>query len=157
MGGVAELFWYVLGATALVSCLLFHSPNWRKRLESQSEALLFLGRISYSLYLTHIPVMYTLTSWLFLYLESVLKHQHHYVAAMVALILSLPAMFIVAYAFSKCVDQPAIRYSNRLAAQLLCVPNHSENPISANVIFDCHGHATLHASVDQDKYCLGDT
>lgn len=118
VGGVAEFFWYILGAVALMYYLVVHSPIWRERLVAH-PVLPFFGTISSSLYLTHLPVIYTLTCWLFVHLEAQFQFEYHFAAGIVSLILSLPVIFAVAYIFWRSVEQPAIAYSNELAIRIL--------------------------------------
>ncbi|MFA0809534.1 acyltransferase family protein [Microbulbifer epialgicus] len=64
----------------------------------------FIGRISFSLYLTHYTVMSSLTAYLYLYLP----FDNHVAKVFFAIALSLPVMFLVAYFFDKLVNKPTI-------------------------------------------------
>ena len=117
LGLVASFFWYAIGAVALVYYIVVHSSFCREKLLFH-PLLPFLGRMSFALYLTHIPLLYTVTCWLLVHLDG-LFGEHHFLAAIVALSFSLPFMFGVAFLFMKYVDEPSILYSNELGHRLL--------------------------------------
>lgn len=98
-----------VAATMLVAAILMSK---RLSLAFAHKSLVMIGRYTYSLYLTHILVLLTLTTFLFVSLS-------HYVgynkAVFFAVILSSPVIIGGAWLFERYVDRPSINLSNRLA------------------------------------------
>ena len=69
----------------------------------------YLGRISFGVYLMHIPVLFTLTMFAFIHLRN---HFHYVPAAVIACAITLPFVIPVAHLFTKFIDEPAIRFSS---------------------------------------------
>ena len=74
----------------------------------------WLGKISFSVYLVHHPIICSLACYLFLYLG----YQHAY-SAIVTSLISFGFILAMGYLFTKLIDGPAIRYSNAIAKKLL--------------------------------------
>lgn len=75
-----------------------------------------LGRYTFSIYLTHLLVLYTFSTALFVALNNSVVYQaigYHGVVFATVLI-SLPVLFIVTKLFERFVDAPAIRIAKRL-------------------------------------------
>nr|WP_063573666.1 acyltransferase [Luteibacter rhizovicinus] len=68
---------------------------------------LYLGRISYPLYLVHVPIVMSLGCIIF---NSLYESHGRSAAVASALVASLAATFLVASVFERFVDQPAIRF-----------------------------------------------
>jgi peptidoglycan/LPS O-acetylase OafA/YrhL len=111
-------FWHMIGASCLV-----HLVVRRRRLFQGflcHSLALWLGQISFSLYLIHIPILYTVTCWWY----NKLRVYNHAPwsqggAALTALLLSLPVMILIASVFERYVDQPSIRISSIIGNQIL--------------------------------------
>lgn len=102
---------YVIGAIAAVLIALW-SKSVRRFLAWRPISN--LGKYTFSLYLIHIPVIYTFTYWLFLKLH--LHYGYGYtVSAVVALVASVPILIGVTYFFEKLIDAPAIRFAARFS------------------------------------------
>lgn len=86
--------------------------------------LLSLGKISFPLYLIHYTVMTSLTAYLYLNLPV----EGHYIKAILSIGLSIPAMFAVAYAFEKTVNEPTIKLS-RLIKNMVSRSFNKDKPI----------------------------
>lgn len=71
-----------------------------------------LGRYTFSLYLVHIPVLFTLTTGLFLYFNHFMGYNR---AVAVAILCSLPVVGLATWLFERYVDAPAVRFSRYLA------------------------------------------
>lgn len=71
----------------------------------------FLGRISYPLYLVHVPIIMTMGCGVFL---SVQAGTMRSLAVAVTLVATLAMVILVAWIFERYVDQPAIRLSKLL-------------------------------------------
>lgn len=96
---------HVIGSILLVFALVF-APALQRPL--QARPLLWLGRVSFALYLTHLLVIGSFTSWLF----SVIEPYTGYLAAFgLSLVPSALLIGLVAHWFTRLVDEPAIRLS----------------------------------------------
>lgn len=105
------LLWQTLGSVALVAGVL--GSGWVARCLS-SRPLVFLGKISFSLYLIHTPVLMSLTFWLMKFCRD--SGTEFLISFAVSF--GLTTMFVIAVAelFRRVVDEPSIRASVRLAA-----------------------------------------
>lgn len=94
---------------ALGTGLLIYTAGRLGRLETWGNwrALQFLGRISYSLYLIHFPVM-----WIIVNVGYSLTGDST-VAALLWTILCLPASIAAAYLLYLCVEAPSVRFAAR--------------------------------------------
>jgi len=99
-----EYLYNIWGAFFLLSGICY-SETIKRILEK--PIFLSLGRISFSLYLTHYTVMFSLTSYLYM----VLDINEHTIRAFASIIISLPVMFIVAKIFESYVNEPTIKLS----------------------------------------------
>lgn len=106
--------WYTLGATCLVHSTL-SSPLCRDALSSRAAT--WLGEVSFGLYLTHIPIIYTFTCRLFLLLLA--AGASYVTAAALAFAVSVALMLAVAQVFTRYVDGPSIRRSADIGKWLL--------------------------------------
>jgi len=111
---VGEMFWYTLGATCLVQLALALGAC-RDTLHTRLAQ--WLGRISFGLYLTHIPLLYTLNCDLFL--AGLAWGLPYAVGALAACATSWAVMLMAAELFTRFVDEPAIRWSARAGRWLL--------------------------------------
>ncbi|HEV7930315.1 MAG TPA: acyltransferase [Nitrosospira sp.] len=96
---------HIIAAILLVGALVA-VPAWQRVL--CWRPLIYLGRVSFGLYLTHLLVLGTISCWLFVKLEPSLGYVPAF-AVMFAV--SLPLILLVAHAFTQLVDRPAIRFS----------------------------------------------
>jgi peptidoglycan/LPS O-acetylase OafA/YrhL len=97
--------WQTVGA-AMVMLALLHS----RRLQSlfSKRPFLFLGRISFSLYVLHQLFIGSLSCWLFLWLLPLLGY---HAAVFLSAGISLPLMFVASHYTHRYVDAPGIRAS----------------------------------------------
>lgn len=77
-----------------------------------SKPAQFLGRISYSLYLVHIPILFSLYAWLFVTLQS--TGWRYGAAVLASSSVAIAAAIIVASLFERYVDQMGIKLSQRI-------------------------------------------
>jgi peptidoglycan/LPS O-acetylase OafA/YrhL len=119
-GASASFFWSILGAVALVFYTVIHG-KWLQKLLISQPILQMLGKLSYSLYLTHIPILYTFSSFVFVQLHSFFD-ENETVAYFFTTIASLPIMLGVAFLFYKYVDHPSIEIGNQIARTFLGMP-----------------------------------
>ena len=72
-----------------------------------------LGRLSFSLYLTHFFVLSTFSCWFFVRFAPIWPRWE---VALVDFVLSTPLLFIAAYIFERFVDRPGVALSKRIVA-----------------------------------------
>ena len=66
----------------------------------------FLGNISFSLYLTHLIIICSLSNFIFLYL---MRHQFSYnSSALISIIISFPVSIVAALAYYNTIDKPTV-------------------------------------------------
>jgi peptidoglycan/LPS O-acetylase OafA/YrhL len=100
-------FYHIIGATFLFEALMLS----RFKALFGCKTFRFLGRISYSLYLTHFTILSSLSAWLVLWAEP----RFGYLSAVaLAGFVSFPVMIVTAYGFTRMVDAPAVRAADRL-------------------------------------------
>ncbi len=104
----------VVAATTLIGVLLYQG-RLQKLLES--PPILFLGRISFSLYLIHLAVLYSVGAPLFLWLV-VAGGLSRFGAVLVIFAICIPACLGAAWLLARWVDEPAIRLSRHCAKTL---------------------------------------
>lgn len=92
--------------------LVLAAITYSKGITSTLSKPLFsaLGKISFPLYLTHYTVMTSLTAYLYLNLPL----EGHVVRASVAIGISLPVMFLLAYVFHAVFNRPTIFVSRKM-------------------------------------------
>ncbi len=107
------VFYHVLGAFLLILAASLFSEA---RELFSLRPFRFLGRISYSLYLIHFPVVCSVATGLFLLLLPSLGY-----TATIALtfLVSTPVVVVAAALFTRAVDEPATRLSDRFARLVL--------------------------------------
>lgn len=98
-----------LSVTALFIGVIFLGA--RRRL-LETGPLLWLGRISFSLYLVHFPILFTVT---FLVFRVLITHLSYGIAVLGASSIMLPITLAVAHYFEKFVDHAAIAMSRGIA------------------------------------------
>lgn len=67
-----------------------------------------LGKYTFSLYLVHVPVLLTLTAGAF---TTFVAHVGYSKAAALALLVSLPVIAALTWAFERYVDAPSVRFA----------------------------------------------
>ena len=108
-----ELFSHLIGAIIVVFAVL------KLRLLArvlETKLFQYLGKVSFSLYLTHFLIMGSFSSYVFIHL---LPHYGYKPAVLGACLLGLPVTFLVASLYAKLVDVPSIAASKRLGNSLL--------------------------------------
>jgi peptidoglycan/LPS O-acetylase OafA/YrhL len=113
LGFASFILYYIIGAVCLVQ-LVVSTPRIRKFLSS--PICRWFGQISFSLYLTHIPIIYTLSTNIFLFLQGPLSMS---VASCVAFVLTFPVMLGIAVTFEHFIDKPSLIASANIGKYLL--------------------------------------
>lgn len=101
---------YTLAGATIIVAVTISTVQIAKLLAHRYISI--LGKYTFSLYLVHIPILFSLTTYLFI-------HLHHYLGyvSSVAASMALSVPFVVAATilFERFVDGPAIRFSARVA------------------------------------------
>lgn len=100
-----KLTYHILGASMIMYVLL--NSRWLQNIFSSSVPV-FLGKISYSLYLIHFLVISSFTCALFLFLHSVFSYG---TAVFISCFLSVLLIIPLSYLFYKYVDMVGVRIS----------------------------------------------
>lgn len=106
--GYKPWFIMILGATLLLIVVL--TSNTLKRILNHS-IFQYLGRISFSLYLTHFAVLSSFTAALFL---TLLQYLPYNTSALLSLLISFPIMMGVATLTYHWVDRPSLSFASAL-------------------------------------------
>ncbi len=99
---------HILGAFGLVVAILY--TPFLQRLLTQKPAL-YLGKISFSLYLTHFLIVGSLASYLFARLAPAVGYRLGFLLMIVPVGL---VIWLVAHFFTTLIDEPSVRLSSRL-------------------------------------------
>lgn len=108
------LFYHKLAVFALLLGI-FMLHGLQKVLET--KICLFLGKVSYAVYLIHIPVLFSLTALLFVKLYGVLLQYN--LAALLALLISLVVIVALSWLFYHFIEKRCVRFTNWLVDKIL--------------------------------------
>lgn len=122
--GQNQIFFITVGAALVVVCSLV--LGWLRRIFA-SRFVSGLGKYTFSLYLVHKAVLFTVTAAAFTY------SLHHFgfgynKAALFAMGVSIPFVALATYLFEKYVDAPSIRLSGKFSYVVLGLPEKSADP-----------------------------
>lgn len=81
--------------------------------------LQYFGRLSFSLYLVHFAIIYSLSAYIFSYLY---PHFGYMTSFFVMIIVSVPVIFGVADLYARFIDMPSIAWSKRIGSWLISTP-----------------------------------
>lgn len=107
---------YPMLSALLLFLLSISSDQLKKHLNL--PVLQFLGGISYGLYVIHFLVIGSLSSWLFLALNSYFSFN---ISFLLVLLSGLPFIIFMAYLATKYVDNPSIRLASHLGNKVICI------------------------------------
>ena len=108
--GLSKMILQLIAGTILISLAL----SWKGMINVlEKKPLLWLGKISFTLYAVHFLILYSLTCWLDFKLY---PHFNYNAAALLALAFSLPVMFGVAAVLHKYLEVPSIKAANKIGA-----------------------------------------
>jgi peptidoglycan/LPS O-acetylase OafA/YrhL len=107
-----EIVYHVLGAFCVILVLL-DSKKLQKFFSY--KYFLFLGEISFAMYLLHFLILGSFSSFVFLKLVPLMSYAE---AFAISFILSVALTFALSYLMSKYVDKKAVRFSHKLYERL---------------------------------------
>jgi len=111
--GSVSLLSFRVGALCVVAAVLAWPPLQRLLLGRVSQ---WLGRVSFALYLVHVPILCSLGAWLLLRLEPALGYNAATLAVLPAF---LAAALTVAALAARWIDEPSIRLAKRFGGAVL--------------------------------------
>jgi len=100
-----EMLFLTIGAAMLILAVLL---NERLKTFMSSGSISNLGKYTFSLYLVHLSVIYTVSTTVFISLYEVLGYN---LAALVALLVSIPVVWSLTILFERFVDTPSITFA----------------------------------------------
>lgn len=106
-------FYHMLAAFFLIMGIWLLKPVGRAL---SLKPVLFLGKISYSLYLVHIPVLYSLSAWLLV--KFMAKTGKYNLSAGLSFAISLPVILLLAWLFYKVIEGNCTRLVSRTVEKL---------------------------------------
>lgn len=107
-------FYHMLAAMLLMISVFLLKPA---ALFLSAEPIQFLGKISYSIYIIHVPVLFSLSAWLLLQLADLTKDYN--VAAGLTLVISVAVVIALGWLFYHLVEKPSVGWSNKLVEKLM--------------------------------------
>lgn len=111
-------FYHMLAAGLLLMSIWLLEPLGKAL---SKKPVLFLGKISYSLYLVHIPVIYSLSAWILVKLMA--KTGNYNLSAGLSFAISLPVMIFLAWLFYRFIEKNCTKFINKVVDKLA-----KENP-----------------------------
>jgi len=116
---------HILGALGLIVVILY-APALQHLLIT--KPMLYLGKISFALYLTHLYVIGSFSSYVFAQIAPWMGYRTGFI---VMLIPSALLIWLAAHVFDHFVDEPAIRLSGRLYRRLFQTKIERQRPTAA--------------------------
>jgi peptidoglycan/LPS O-acetylase OafA/YrhL len=104
---------HVIGAGLVLLAVVFSA---RLKQGLGIRPLRYLGKISFSMYLLHVIIIGTLTSWLLVLLA---PHMSYLQAVLGAVAISVPAILIASHYFTRFVDGPSVKLASRINSNLV--------------------------------------
>lgn len=103
-----RVFYLTIAATAIILIVLLSK---RITIWLQKPLLSMLGRYTFSLYLTHLFTIYTVSAGVVIVLHDVIGYN---AATLVAALVSIPVICTVTFYFERFVDAPSIQFAKRV-------------------------------------------
>ena len=98
-------------------CAFYALKNSRAfRALLNTRAFQYLGRVSFSVYLLHTPIICSLGAWTFLRMDGA---RHYHSAVLVACAVSIATTYALGTIFARLVDRPGQRLARRLSERLV--------------------------------------
>ncbi|MBL7669079.1 MAG: acyltransferase [Bdellovibrionaceae bacterium] len=108
-GGQSLLFCHTLGAGLLVLVLLM---SRKLQILFGTKLLTYWGKISFSVYLTHLAVLCSFSAFAFPVIQGILVS--YWKSVLATFLVTMPVIVIVGILFEKYVDQLALKFSGKL-------------------------------------------
>ena len=103
-------FYHVIGSTLLLLLIINHQPSIHFL---STRPVLFLGKISFSMYLFHLILLVLIANPLFL---ALLPHLGYHFSFLTSVMLTLPIIGLVSNIANRFIDQPALQIANKVEA-----------------------------------------
>lgn len=109
-----ENFNYMTNSLLLGATLLVFVALWSSQFADvlRSKYISNVGKYTFSLYLTHIPILYTFTTWMFIFLHS---HMGYNRAAFLSIIFSIPLVAGATVMFERYIDKRSVAFASYCA------------------------------------------
>jgi peptidoglycan/LPS O-acetylase OafA/YrhL len=118
-GGVTYL---LIGAIAVTAALV-STPTQRVL---SSPIAVFMGKISFGLYLIHFPIICSFSSWAYLAIAPMLGAS---AAALLVSMASCAVSIVAGFLLYLCADRPAINLSRKLSSRIMRMPKQMAKPL----------------------------
>lgn len=106
-------FYHMLAAMFLMMAIYLCEPlEW---LMSTKPAL-FLGKISYAVYVVHIPILFSASAWMFVKFTNITERYN--VSAGLTLLLSLLIIIGLGWVFWRLIEKPSTKWIDKIANKL---------------------------------------
>ncbi|WP_321505890.1 hypothetical protein [uncultured Methanoregula sp.] len=109
-------FLYIIGAVLILVVLL--NSLWLEKLLS-TRVPVFLGKISFSLYLIHMVVINTFSYFI---LRVVFDYQLRLLTGICVFLLTIPLLFLASYLMYRFVDMPGIAFAKYVYSRFFGEP-----------------------------------
>ncbi|MEO6304764.1 MAG: acyltransferase, partial [Bacteroidia bacterium] len=106
-------FYHVLGSGILLLLITQHQASQNF---FSLKPVLFLGKISFPMYLFHLIVLIWVTPKVFSWL---ILSTGFYTCALISILISLPLIVLISYLANQIIDKPAIYFANKIEAWVL--------------------------------------
>jgi len=109
-----QLVNYQMMCPALGAALVTFAVLWSGQLASilKKPIISGLGKYTFSLYLVHLPILFTFTTACFIYFYQYFGYNK---SVLFSVLLSIPVLMVVTFLFEKFIDSPSIKFSSRFA------------------------------------------
>jgi peptidoglycan/LPS O-acetylase OafA/YrhL len=106
-------FYHVLGSGILLLLIIQHQPSINFL---SSKPIMFLGKISFPMYLFHVLILVLVTNPLFRSLFPLIGYNFAFI---VSVIFTLPIIAGVSYMANQLIDKPALKFANKIESWFL--------------------------------------
>lgn len=125
------LFNFISGVIITLSVL----TNYTLKNLFSNKVFVYMGKVSFSVYLFHLPFLLTFTVWLFNLLYSL--NFGYAASALSAALLSIFLLYILAEIIFRLIDIPSMKASNKIT-KFLCIKNESLAKTMQNSLSNKH-------------------
>lgn len=106
---------YLIVSTVFGAAIMVFVVLWAEQISKilSKKYISIFGKYTFSLYLVHIPILYTFTTGMFLLFIG--SHLSYNLSVVLAFVLSIPILAVTTILFEKYVDVPSIKLGSKLA------------------------------------------